>query len=301
MSAHTSTPASRGPAAGVSQAHESAVAQVAGAVHYIDDMPEVRGTLYAAPILSTVAHGKLLGVDSTAARAMPGVVDVLLSADIPGDPMLAAFAGDEPVFAMDTVNFVGQVVGVVVAKTVMQARQAARKVQLNIEPLPAILSVQQALEAKSFVLPPVHVRRGDAEAALAASQHSLHGTLEVGGQEHFYLEGQIAYVLPLEQNQWWVYSSTQHPGEVQHWVSHALGIDNHAVRVECRRMGGGFGGKESQSALFACVAAVAAQRSGKPVKLRPDRDDDFLITGRRHGFWFQIEAGYDAEIGRAHV
>ena len=240
MSAHTSAPSSplaRGPAAGVSQAHESAVAQVAGAVHYIDDLPEVRGTLYAAPILSTVAHGKLLGVDSTAARAMPGVVDVLLSADIPGDPMLAAFAGDEPVFAMDTVNFVGQVVGVVVAKTVMQARQAARKVQLNIEPLPAILSVQQALEAQSFVLPPVHVRRGDAEAALAASQHSLHGTLEVGGQEHFYLEGQIAYVLPLEQNQWWVYSSTQHPGEVQHWVSHALGIDNHAVRVECRRMG----------------------------------------------------------------
>jgi xanthine dehydrogenase large subunit len=211
-------------ATGISHAHESAVAQVAGAVHYIDDLPEVRGTLHAAPILSTVAHGKLLGVDSTAARAMPGVVDVLLSADIPGDPMLAAFAGDEPVFAMDTVQFVGQVVGIVVARTAMQARHAARKVQLNIEPLPAILSVQQALEAQSFVLPPVNVHRGDAAAALKTAPHTLHGTLEVGGQEHFYLEGQIAYAMPLEQNQWWIHSSTQHPGEVQHWVAHALAL-----------------------------------------------------------------------------
>lgn len=145
--------------AGISTPHESAVAQVAGAVHYIDDLPDVRGTLHAAPILSTQAHGKLLGVDATAALAVPGVVDVILAKDIPGDPMLAAFAGDEPVFAMDTVQFVGQVVGVVVATTVMQARRAARKVQLHITPLPAILTVQQAMAAQSFVLPPVHVRR----------------------------------------------------------------------------------------------------------------------------------------------
>jgi xanthine dehydrogenase large subunit len=280
-------------ATGMSHAHESAVAQVAGAVHYIDDLPEVRGTLHAAPILSTVAHGKLLGVDSTAARAMPGVVDVLLSADIPGDPMLAAFAGDEPVFAMDTVQFVGQVVGVVVAKTAMQARHAARKVQLQIEPLPAILTVRQALDAQSFVLPPVNVRRGDAAAALKAAPHTLQGTLEVGGQEHFYLEGQIAYVQPLEQNQWCVYSSTQHPGEVQHWVAHALGIDNHAVRVECRRMGGGFGGKETQAGHLAVWAAVAAHKLGHAVKLRLDRDDDFMVTGKRHPFAYEYRAGFD--------
>ncbi|HCX81905.1 MAG: xanthine dehydrogenase molybdopterin binding subunit [Curvibacter sp. RIFCSPHIGHO2_12_FULL_63_18] len=286
-------PTPRGPAAGVNQFHESALAQVAGAVHYIDDLPEVRGTLHAAPILSTQAHGKLLGVDASAALAMPGVVNVVLSEDIPGDPMLAAFAGDEPVFAMDTVQFVGQVVGVVVAHTAMQARHAARKVKLNIEALPAVLTVQQALEAQSFVLPPVTVRRGDATAALAKAQHSLHGTLEVGGQEHFYLEGQIAYAMPLEQNQWCIYSSTQHPGEVQHWVSHALGIDNHAVKVECRRMGGGFGGKETQAGHLAVWAAVAAVKTKQAVKLRMDRDDDFMVTGKRHPFAYEYTVGFD--------
>ncbi|MDE2417856.1 MAG: xanthine dehydrogenase molybdopterin binding subunit [Burkholderiales bacterium] len=278
---------------GKSKPHESAVAQVSGAVHYIDDLPEVRGTLHAAPILSNVAHGRLLGVDASAALAMPGVVDVVLAADIPGDTMLAAFAGDEPVFAMDTVQFVGQVVGVVVAKTVMQARKAARKVQLAIEALPAVLTVQEALKAQSYVLPPVHVRRGDAQAALQAAQHTLHGTLEVGGQEHFYLEGQIAYVLPQEQSQWLVHSSTQHPGEVQHWVAHALGIDNHAVRVECRRMGGGFGGKETQAGHLAVWAAVAATKTGQAVKLRLDRDDDFMVTGKRHPFAYKYTAGFD--------
>ena len=285
------------PAAGISVHHESAAAQVAGAVHYIDDLPEVRGTLHAAPILSNVAHGKLKGVDTSAALAMPGVVDVILAKDIPGDPMLAAFAGDEPVFAVDSVQFVGQVIGVVVAKTTMQARRAARKIKLDIEPLPAILRVKDALAAKSYVLPPVHVRRGDAAAAMLRASHTLSGTLEVGGQEHFYLEGQIAYVLPMEQNQWTVYSSTQHPGEVQHWVAHALGIDNHAVRVECRRMGGGFGGKETQAGHLAVWAAVAAKKVAHPIKLRFDRDDDFMVTGKRHPFEYSYTAGFD-DTGR---
>jgi xanthine dehydrogenase large subunit len=282
------------PAAGVSRPHESARAHVAGAATYIDDMPEVRGTLHAAPILSTVAHGRLMGVDCAAALAMPGVVDVVLSKDIPGDPMLAAFAGDEPVFALETVQHIGQVIGLVLATTVMQARRAARKVQLTIEALPAILSVHRALEEKSYVLPPVFVRRGDAYKALATSPHTLSGTLEVGGQEHFYLEGQVAYVLPQEQNQWVVHSSTQHPGEVQHWVAHALGLDNHAVRVECRRMGGGFGGKETQAGHLAVWAAVAAQKLKCPIKLRLDRDDDFMITGKRHPFAYTYTAGFDA-------
>ena len=268
MSRSSSLTPATSPAAGVSVHHESAAAQVAGAVHYIDDLPEVRGTLHAAPILSNVAHGKLKGVDTSAALAMPGVVDVILSKDIPGDPTLAAFAGDEPVFATDTVQFVGHVIGVVVAKTTLQARHAARKIRLDIEALPAILSVKGALAAKSYVLPPVHVRRGDAAAAMRSASHTLSGTLEVGGQEHFYLEGQIAYVLPMEQNQWTVYSSTQHPGEVQHWVAHALGIDNHAVRVECRRMGGGFGGKETQAGHLAVWAAVAAKKVGQDKKDR---------------------------------
>jgi len=286
-------------AAGRSTPHESARAQVAGAATYVDDIPEVRGTLHAAPILSTVAHGRLLGVDTAAALAMPGVRDVILARDIPGDPVLGNFSHDEPVFAQGTVQHIGQVIGVVVADSVMQARRAARKVVCKIEPLPALLTVHEALKAESYVLPPVFVKRGDAAAALKKAAHILSGTLEVGGQEHFYLEGQVAYVLPQEQNQWLVYSSTQHPGEIQHWVSHALGIDNHAVRVECRRMGGGFGGKETQSGQMAVWAAIAAHKLKKPVKLRLDRDDDFMVTGKRHPFAYDYTVGFD-DTGRLH-
>ena len=292
---HSATTAS--PAAGTTTAHESARAQIAGAATYIDDLPELRGTLHAAPILSTHAHGHLRGVDPQAALAMPGVVGVVLSKDIPGDPMLAAFAGDEPVFAIDTVQHVGQVIGLVVARSVMQARRAARKVALTIEPLPAVLTIADALQAKSYVLPPVFVNRGHAQEALNTAKHTLTGAFEVGGQEHFYLEGQIAYAVPHEQNQWSIYSSTQHPGEVQHWVAHALDLDNHAVRVECRRMGGGFGGKETQAGHLAVWAAVAAHKFKAPVKLRLDRDDDFMVTGKRHPFAYEYTAGFD-DTGR---
>ena len=286
-------------AAGHSHKHESARAQVAGAATYVDDILEARGTLYAAPILSTIAHGRLRGVDATAALAMPGVRGVVLADDIPGDPLLATFVHDEPVFATDTVEHIGQVIGLVVASSVMQARRAARKVELDIETLPAILDVREALKAENYVLPPVFVKRGDAAQALASAPHTLSGQLEVGGQEHFYLEGQIAYVVPQEQNQWLVYSSTQHPGEVQHWVSHALGISNHAVRVECRRMGGGFGGKETQAGHLAVWAAIAANKFQCPIKLRLDRDDDFLVTGKRHPFAYDYTVGFD-NSGRLH-
>jgi len=280
-------------ASGTSTPHESAAAQVAGAATYIDDMAEARGTLYAAPILSPLAHGTLRGVSGTAALALAGVRGLVLAADIPGDAMLAAFAGDEPVFAQGTVQHVGQVVGLVVADNMMQARRAARLVQLQIDALPAVLSVREALQQSHYVLPPVFVRRGDADAALAGAAHRLSGTLEVGGQEHFYLEGQVAYALPQEQGQWVIHSSTQHPGEVQHWVAHALGLSNNAVRVECRRMGGGFGGKETQAGHMAVWAAVAAHKFKCPVKLRLDRDDDFLITGKRHPMVCDYTVGFD--------
>jgi xanthine dehydrogenase large subunit len=281
-------------AAGVSRFHESARAQVAGGASYIDDIPEVRGTLHAAPVCSPVAHGKLRGMDTRAALAVPGVRGVFSTADIPGDPMLAAFAHDEPVFATDTVQFLGQVAALVVADDVMTARRAARLVKFDIEPFPAVISVHEAHALQSYVLPPVHVKRGNAAAALARAPQVIEGTFDIGGQEHFYLEGQVAYVLPLEQDQWWVYSSTQHPGEVQHWVSHALGLDNHAVTVECRRMGGGFGGKETQAGHLAVWAAIAANKLKRPVKLRLDRDDDFMVTGKRHPFAYHYRAGFDA-------
>ncbi|MBW8317226.1 MAG: xanthine dehydrogenase molybdopterin binding subunit, partial [Hydrogenophaga sp.] len=280
-------------AAGQSRFHESARAQVAGTATYIDDIPEVRGTLHAAPVCSPVAHGILRKLDASAALALPGVRAVIDAGDIPGDTTLAAFAHDEPVFALDTVMFTGQVIALVVADDVMTARRAARLVKLDIEPLPAVLNVHEAHALESYVLPPVQVSRGDAGAALKRAPHQLEGRFEVGGQEHFYLEGQVAYVLPLEQNQWWVYTSTQHPGEVQHWVSHALGIANNAVTVECRRMGGGFGGKETQAGHLAVWAAIAANQLKCPVKLRLDRDDDFMITGKRHPFAYHYRVGFD--------
>lgn len=283
------------PACGQSVAHESARHQVMGLAPYVDDLPELRGTLHAAPILSPVAHGKLRGVDTTMARAMPGVVDVVLAADIPGDPLLATFVHDEPIFARDTVQHVGQVIGLVLAETVMQARRAARAVQLDIEALPAVLTARAAHAAQSYVLPPVTVKRGEPEQAMKAAKHTLSGSFEVGGQEHFYLEGQIAYAIPQEQQQWLIHSSTQHPGEIQHWVAHALGLDNHRVRIECRRMGGGFGGKETQAGHLAVWAVLAAFKTGRPVKLRLDRDDDFMVTGKRHPFAYDYTVGFDDE------
>ena len=278
---------------GQSNIHESARAQVMGTAPYLDDLPELRGTLYAAPILSKVAHGTLHGVDTSEAITMPGVHGVVLAADIPGDPILAAFGHDEPIFALDKVWHVGQVIGLVVADSVMTARRAARKVQADITPLPAILDTRTAIAQQSFVLPPVHVKRGNADAGLARAAHRLQGSMEVGGQEHFYLEGQIAYVIPAEQNQWIVHSSTQHPGEVQEWVAHALGIGAHAVTVQCRRMGGGFGGKETQAGHLAVWSALAARKFGCPIKLRMDRDDDFMVTGKRHPFDYQWDVGFD--------
>ena len=284
-------------AVGASHPHESARAQVLGEAVYVDDVPELKGTLFAAPILSNVAHGKLRGVDASAALALPGVRGVVLAQDVPADPMIGSFTHDEPVFATDKVEFLGQVVGLVLADSVMQARRAARHVKLDIEPLPAVLDVFTALEQQSFVLPPVTVKRGDADAALAKAPHRIEGTMEVGGQEHFYLEGQVGYAIPLEQNQWRILSSTQHPGEVQHWVAHALGVESNAVSVECKRMGGGFGGKETQAGHIAVWAAVAARKFNRPVKLRLDRDDDFMVTGKRHPFAYRYVAGFD-DTGR---
>jgi xanthine dehydrogenase large subunit len=280
-------------AAGASHQHESAVAHVSGGARYVDDVGEVKGTLYAAPVMSNTAHGMLKNIDAAAALAMPGVRGVFSSKDIPGGKFFATPKHDEPILAQDRVEHIGQVVAIVVADSVMQARKAARKVSLAIDPLPACLTPQEAHAAKSYVLPPVHVKRGDAKAALTRARNTLRGQFEVGGQEHFYLEGQIAYAVPQEQNQWLIYSSTQHPGEVQHWVAHALAIDNHAVRVECRRMGGGFGGKETQAGHMAVWAAIAAHQLKRPVKLRLDRDDDFLITGKRHPFAYDYTVGFD--------
>ena len=283
--------------AGQARPHESAHLHVAGAAPYIDDLPELAGTLHAALGLSPVAHGRIVSMQLDAVRAMPGVVAVLTAADVPGPNDCGPVIHDDPILAEGLVQYAGQPVFAVVARTRDAARRAAAlaRTVLTIEPLPALLTPAEAHAAQSYVLPPMHLLRGEARAAIEAAPHRLAGTLEVGGQEQFYLEGQISYAVPRENGGMFVHCSTQHPSEMQHLVAKCLGLHSHHVQVECRRMGGGFGGKESQSALFACVAAIAAQKLGRPVKLRLDRDDDFLVTGRRHCFHYAYEVGHDAE------
>ena len=287
---------------GVDRPHESAPLHVSGQAPYIDDLPELAGTLHCVLGLSPVAHGRLKGLKLDVLRALPGVVDVFSAADIPGVNDCGAIVHDEPILApLDaggahgSLRYLGQPVFAVVAQTRLQARQAAARARevLDIEPLPPLLDPLAAHAEGQHVLPSMHLARGDAKAAIAAAPRSLTGRLSVGGQEQFYLEGQISYAVPQEGDAMLVHCSTQHPSEMQHLVAHALGLPSNRVQVQCRRMGGGFGGKESQSAPFACVAAVAARRLGRPVKLRLDRDDDFLITGRRHCFWYEYEVGFD--------
>jgi xanthine dehydrogenase large subunit len=292
-----------GACVGSSHPHESAQLHVAGEATYIDDMPELAGTLHAALGLSPVAHGRLKGMHLDTIRAMPGVVAVLSAADIPGPNDCGSIVHDEPILSDGELRYLGQPVFAVIAETRDAARRAAARAKevLQIDPLPAVLTPQAAHAAGQYVVPPMHLTRqtvaGGARAAIAAAPHQLRGTLDVGGQEQFYLEGQISYAVPKEGDGMLVHCSTQHPSEMQHLVAHALKRHAHHVQVECRRMGGGFGGKESQSAPFACIAAVAAAQLNRPVKLRLDRDDDFMITGRRHCFWYEYEVGYD-DAGR---
>ena len=294
----TSQPSSLLPAVplpvGASIRHESAHLQVAGEARYVDDVPEPIGTLHAAFGTSAHAHARILGMELAAVRALPGVVAVITATDLPGDNNYGGIVHDDPLLATDLVQHHGQPLFLVVATSHHVARRAARLAKVDYEVLPAILTVEEAVAKSSFIAPPRTLRKGDAAQAIAMAPHRLSGRTRCGGQDHFYLEGQIALALPVEDGQMHVISSTQHPTEVQHIVAHALGVASHQVRIECRRMGGGFGGKESQPTLMAAMAAVAATRTGQPVKLRLDRDDDMVITGKRHPFLLDYEVGFDA-------
>ena len=280
---------------GISHPHESAALHVLGQATYTDDVPELHGTLHAALGLSQMAHARIVSMDLAPVRAAAGVVAVLVAADIPGLNDCGPILHDDPILADGLVQYVGQPMFVVVADSHDQARRAARLVKVEYEALAPILTAQAAHAAQSYVVPPLRLARGDAGNALANAPHTLHGTLRVGGQEQFYLEGQVAYAMPTEDRGMLVLSSTQHPSEMQHLVAQALGLQSHHVTVQCRRMGGGFGGKESQSAVWATAAAIAAARLKRPVKLRADRDDDMLVTGKRHCFDYAYTVGYDGE------
>lgn len=280
-------------AVGVPRAHESAALHVLGQATYTDDIPEVQGTVHGALGLSAKAHARIAAIDFARVRAAAGVLAVYAVDDIPGLNDCGPIIHDDPVFADGVVMYVGQPIFIVVAETHDQARRAARLADVVYEELPAILTPQAAKAAQSYVLPPMRLARGDYRQALEQARHSVKGELYVGGQEQFYLEGQIAYALPKEDKGMLVLCSTQHPSEMQHVVAHALGVHSHNIVVECRRMGGGFGGKESQSALWCAAAAIAAFNLKRPVKLRADRDDDMLVTGKRHCFHYEYEVGYD--------
>ncbi len=276
--------------------HDSALKHVTGQALYVDDMPEPPGTLHAALILSAVACGRLKSLDRAAAAAMPGVVAVLGPRDIPGrNDVSASGRGGEPLFAVDRVEFAGQPLAMVVATSLDAARAAAATVTVEIDEEEPILDIATAVRKRVWVQPPATILRGDPDAALKGAPHRLSAAFSVGGQEHFYLEGQIAFALPGEDGDIVVHSSTQHPTEVQHICAHLLGCDFNRVTAVVRRLGGGFGGKESNASWVAGAAALAANHTGKPVKLRLPREVDMIATGKRHGFEYRYTVGFDDE------
>jgi xanthine dehydrogenase large subunit len=276
--------------------HDSAHKHVSGEAAYIDDLPEQTGLLHVYLGISARPHARIAAMDLEPVRRAAGVAYVLTGTDIPGHNQIAPTGKeDEPLLATDIVEYVGQPIFAVAAHTRQQARAAARVALITYEDLPAVMDVDAALPGGILVTEGMTLRRGEADAAIAAAPRRLSGTMRVGGQEHFYLEGQVAMAEPGEDGDVRVWSSTQHPSETQHMVSHVLGVPNHTVLVEVRRMGGGFGGKETQANLFACVAAVVAQKTGRAAKIRVDRDDDMAITGKRHDFRLDYTVGFDDE------
>jgi xanthine dehydrogenase large subunit len=278
---------------GQSLPHDSAVLHVTGRARYVDDQPVPQGTLHLAFGLSTVAHGEITSIDLSAVKSAPGVVLVMTADDLPFANDVSPSAHGEPLLATGTVHYVGQPIFMVVAETHVQARKAARLAKITYRELPALLTVDQALTANSrFEEGPVIWKKGDAESAIARAPRLIKGSFDMGGQEHFYLEGQAALALPQEGGMI-VQSSTQHPTEIQHKVAEAIGLHMNNVRVEMRRMGGGFGGKESQGNALAVACAVAARATGRACKMRYDRDDDMVITGKRHDFRIDYRVGVD--------
>ncbi|MEQ8481716.1 MAG: xanthine dehydrogenase molybdopterin binding subunit [Hoeflea sp.] len=282
--------------------HDSAHKHVTGSADYIDDMPMPAGALHGYLGLSARAHARILSMDLEPVRNAPGVVAVLTGADVPGvNDISPSGRDDEPVLATGEVLFHGQPVFAVIAETRDQARRAAQLAVIDYEDLPHVTDVRAAIDANyPFVTDPLKLERGDVETGLADSPRRLKGAMRIGGQDHFYLEGHIALAIPGEDDEVTVWSSTQHPSEVQHMVAHALGTVSNAVTVQVRRMGGGFGGKETQSNQFAAIAAIAAKKLNRAVKIRPDRDDDMIITGKRHDFVVDYDVGYD-DSGRIHA
>jgi xanthine dehydrogenase large subunit len=275
--------------------HESGLLHTSGDALYVDDLPDPAGLLHTALITSPKAHARIVKVDAERARAMQGVHAVLFARDIPGENQIGPVIHDEPLLADGEVSCVGQNIAVVVAESAEIARKAAAMVEIAFQDLPAILSIRAAINADSYLADWHTIERGDVDGALAGAPVVLAGEVSNGAQDHFYLETQVALAVPQEAGAMIVYSSTQHPSEVQAKVAEVLGIGRHQVVVQCPRMGGGFGGKETQAAPYAVLAALAANAAKRPVKVWLDRDKDMISTGKRHPFWSKYRAGFDRE------
>ena len=274
--------------------HDSATKHVTGEAVYVDDVPEPSNLLHCYFGISSVAHAKIISMDLTGVTRYPGVIHTLTAADLPGvNEISPMHKFDEPVLAQDRVQFAGQPLFAVVAETRAIARRAIKLAKIVYEELPAILDIETALAEESFVLEPQRLQKGDPQAAIASSPRRIEGEIFTGSQDHFYLEGQVSMAVPKEDGDMLIMTSSQHPSEVQHLVARSLGKPIHAVTVEVRRMGGAFGGKETQAAQWAILAAVMADLTGRPVKIRLDRDDDMRSTGKRHDFLIRYDVGFD--------
>ena len=275
--------------------HDSAEKHVTGDAVYVDDMPAPPDLLHCAVVTSPHPHARIVGIDATPALALPGVVAALTAADIPGANAVGPIEHDEPALFASTADYIGAPVAVVAAETEAAALRAARAVAVTYAELPAVLTLDDAIAAESYLREPSVMAVGDADTAIDAAPHRLSGALRMGGQDHFYLEGQVALALPQEGRDLLVYSSTQHPTEVQEATARLLGLKMHDVTVRVRRLGGGFGGKESQATIIAALAALVADKTKRPAKLRLPRDADMIVTGKRHGFLVRYDAGFDGD------
>jgi xanthine dehydrogenase molybdopterin binding subunit/xanthine dehydrogenase small subunit len=275
--------------------HESGHKHVTGEAIYVDDAPVGQEMLEVWPVCSPHARAKILRRDTSAAQRMPGIKTVLVAEDVPGLNDVGAVRHDEILLADKEISYHGQIVALVVGETQEACRAAAKKVVVEYEALPAIFTIQDAIDQKSFHTEANHIERGDFERAFADSTCKLEGEFAIGGQDHFYLETQAGWAERGEDGTIFVCSSTQHPSEVQHIVAHLLALPMHSVVVQCPRMGGGFGGKETQAAMFAGLAALAASKTGRKVRVRLNRDQDMMITGKRHPFLAKFRVGYDRE------
>jgi xanthine dehydrogenase large subunit len=275
--------------------HESAVGHVTGRAIYTDEQRPPSGMLSVYPVQAPHAHARILGIDTAAALAMPGVYAVLTAGDVPGENDTGPILHDEPLIPPHTVLFYGQAVAWVVAEEEALARAAAKQVSVNYEALPALLGIEQAMAAQAFHLPPVRVARGDAGAAMTRAPLRLSGELRIGGQDHFYLETQASWVEIDSEGTVQIAASTQHPTETQIIVARVLGLPAHRVVCRSLRMGGGFGGKETQANPYAAIAALAAYRTGRPVRIKLTRGLDMQMTGKRHPFLGRYEVGFDRQ------